>query len=347
MELGLRIKELRIKHKLTQDDLANKLGVSFQTISKWETLVTMPDISLLPRISELFGVTIDELFDLSVEQKMNRIESKFDLEEELKNSEFSEIEEFLKSHQTIEEYKYRSTALLAFLYTHRLMSDSKKIKKYSKQAIMLDPTKKECQWMLGKTGNYVCWDWDIDNHTEAINFYKEVVKKHPNDSLGYYYLIDNLISDHRTKEASCFLKKLEELKPDAIVMINAYKAGIALAKFNEQEADSIMNNLEKEHIDEDGCLFEIAQYYAKKGQFEKAISYYELSFEKTKRRPRYTDELLSIIDIYDILGDYKKEVETYDRLLECYRTEWNMSEEVQYKDMEKKRLKVLEKLNKK
>lgn len=344
MELGLKIKELRIKHGLTQDNLASKLGVSFQTISKWENLVTMPDVSLLPEISEAFGVTIDELFDLSIEQKMNRIESKMELEEEFKYSEFCEIEEFLKSHMAEDEYKYRSTALLAYLYTHRLMSDSKKIRKYAKQAILLDPTKKECQWMIGKTGNYVCWDWDMDNHTEAINFYKEVVNSAPDASLSYYYLIDNLIADHRVDEASEYLKTLEKLRPEAIVMINTYKAGIALAKYQEGKADMIMANLEKEHIDEDGCLFEIAQYYAKKGQFRKAISYYEQSFEKTKRRPRFTDELLSIIDIYDILGDYKKEVETYDRLLDCYRNEWNMSEEVELKDMEKKRLKVLEKI---
>ena len=343
MELGLKIKELRIKHGLTQDDLASKLGVSFQTISKWENLVTMPDVALLPEISEAFGVTIDELFDLSIEQKMNRIESKMELEEEFKYSEFCEIEEFLKSHMSEDEYKYRSTALLAYLYTHRLMSDSKKIKKYARQAILLDPTKKECQWMIGKTGNYECWDWNMDNHTEAINFYKEVVNSAPDASLAYYYLIDNLIADHRVDEAQEYLNTLEKLRPNAIVMINAYKAGIALAKYQESEADMIMANLEKEHIEEDGCLFEIAQYYAKKGQFRKAISYYELSFEKTKRRPRFTDELLSIIDIYDILGDYKKEVETYDRLLDCYKNEWNMSEEVELKDVEKRRMKVLEK----
>ena len=344
MELGLKIKELRIKHGLTQDDLASKLGVSFQTISKWENLVTMPDVSLLPDISEAFGVTIDELFDLSIEQKMNRIESKMELEEDLKYSEFCEIEEFLKSHMAEDEYKYRSTALLAYLYTHRLMSDSKKIKKYARQAILLDPTKKEGQWMIDKTGNYECWDWNMDNHTEAINFYKEVVNSAPDASLAYYYLIDNLIADHRVDEAQEYLNTLEKLRPNAIVMINAYKAGIALAKYQESEADMIMANLEKEHIEEDGCLFEIAQYYAKKGQFRKAILYYELSFEKTKRRPRFTDELLSIIDIYDILGDYQKEVETYDRLLDCYKNEWNMSEEVELKDVEERRIKVLEKI---
>ena len=68
MELGLRIKQLRMKAKLTQEELASRLGVTSQAISKWENQVTMPDVSLLPEISEVFGVTIDELFDLSIEQ---------------------------------------------------------------------------------------------------------------------------------------------------------------------------------------------------------------------------------------------------------------------------------------
>lgn len=344
MELGLKIKELRIKHGLTQEDLASRLGVSFQTISKWENLVNMPDISLLPEISEVFGVTIDELFDLSIEQKMNRIESKFDLEEEIKYSEFTEIESFLKTQMNEEKYKYQATYLLAFLYTHRLMSDSKKIKKYASQAILLDPTKKDCQWMLGKTGNYECWDWDMDNHNDAINFYKEVVSKNPDKSLAYFYLIDNLIADHRVKEATYYLEKLAKIKPDKVVMIETYKAGIALARYDEKEADRIMSELEKNHIDEDGCLFEIAQYYAKKAQFEKAIPYYELSFKKTKRRPRYIDELLSIATIYDILGDYKKEIETCDRIIECYKNEWNMSDEVAIKDMENKKMVLMKKI---
>lgn len=79
MTLGNRIKELRIKHGLTQEKLAQALNVTPQSISKWENDITMPDILLLPDLSTLFGVTIDELFDLSVEQKLERIEHRLDV----------------------------------------------------------------------------------------------------------------------------------------------------------------------------------------------------------------------------------------------------------------------------
>ena len=345
MELGIKIKNLRIKHGLTQEQLADLLGISSQSISKWENLVTMPDITLLPQLSEIFGVTIDELFDLSIEQKMNRIESKFDMEEELSYNDFTSIENFLKLHINDKEHKYQATYLLAFLYTHRLMSDSKKINQYAGQAIMLDSNKKDCQWMLGKSRGDHCWDWDINNHNDAINFYKEVVETHKDSALNYYYLIDNLIADHRTEEAEHYLNILIKLRPDRHAMIASYKAGIELARYNEKEADRIMAELERDHIDDEFCLFELAQYYTKKGQFDKAISYYELSFEKTTRRPRYIDELLSIATIDNILGNYKKEVETYDRIIDCYKTEWNMvDEEVAMKDIEKRKLAILQKI---
>ncbi len=65
MKIGEKIKSLRKKHDMTQEDLANYLGVSFQAISKWECGIASPDISLFVPLSRLFGVTIDELFDNS------------------------------------------------------------------------------------------------------------------------------------------------------------------------------------------------------------------------------------------------------------------------------------------
>ena len=62
MNIGTNIKYLRQKNKLTQEQLAMSLGVSYQAVSKWETNANTPDISLLPRIASLFGVSSDMLF---------------------------------------------------------------------------------------------------------------------------------------------------------------------------------------------------------------------------------------------------------------------------------------------
>ena len=59
--LGKRIAALRREKGLKQDELAEKLGVSAQAVSKWENDQTCPDISLLPSLAKILGVTVDEL----------------------------------------------------------------------------------------------------------------------------------------------------------------------------------------------------------------------------------------------------------------------------------------------
>ena len=56
-----RIKELRTSKGVTQETMANMIGVSPQAISKWEQNTTMPDISMLVPIADYFGVSVDYL----------------------------------------------------------------------------------------------------------------------------------------------------------------------------------------------------------------------------------------------------------------------------------------------
>ena len=60
-EIGVRISNLRKERDMTQLELADKMGVSYQAVSSWERGATMPDISRLPDISQVLGVSIDEL----------------------------------------------------------------------------------------------------------------------------------------------------------------------------------------------------------------------------------------------------------------------------------------------
>ncbi len=59
--LGKRIAEHRKKMKMTQDQLAEKLGITAQAVSKWENDQSCPDITMLPRLAEIFGTTTDAL----------------------------------------------------------------------------------------------------------------------------------------------------------------------------------------------------------------------------------------------------------------------------------------------
>ena len=67
--LSANIQKYRKKSNLTQEELAQKLGVTFQAVSKWENAKSAPDILLLPIMADLFGCYIDELFsrDIKIE----------------------------------------------------------------------------------------------------------------------------------------------------------------------------------------------------------------------------------------------------------------------------------------
>ncbi len=341
MELGKKIKQLRFKAGLTQEQLAEKLGIAAQSVSKWENAVAMPDITTLPLLAEVFGVSIDDLFDLSTDQRFNRIENRMDIEEELPQDVFWEYEEFLKGQLSVEQNKKRATELIAYLYWHRMETYARKTARYAKDAVRLSPNEKGCQWMLQKAAGHAAWDWNISNHTAAIEFYRELVKANPESLSPCYYLLDNLLADHRADEAEELLNRMDGMKGARPVINQVYRAHVALARFDEPAADRIIEELVARGEDEFAGLFEAAQYYAAKCDYEKAIELYERSFEKEPRRPRFQDELQGIADIYQIMGDYKKAAETYDRIIDLLENEWGLTEEVELQDAKKKKARLL------
>ena len=65
MNIGNKIKELRKQRGITQEQLANCIGISFQAVSKWENNIALPDITLAPILANYFGISMDELFDFN------------------------------------------------------------------------------------------------------------------------------------------------------------------------------------------------------------------------------------------------------------------------------------------
>lgn len=69
MSLGNSLFNARKKSGLSQEEVAEKLGISRQTISKWELDETLPDIRQSKRLSVLYHLTLDELVDFDIEVK--------------------------------------------------------------------------------------------------------------------------------------------------------------------------------------------------------------------------------------------------------------------------------------
>lgn len=74
ISIGKSIKELRKERHMTQEQLSDLVGVSFQAVSKWENGIALPDITLVPRLAQIFGVTTDELFAYNQKEIRDEIE---------------------------------------------------------------------------------------------------------------------------------------------------------------------------------------------------------------------------------------------------------------------------------
>ena len=61
MDFGKQIKQMRLERKLTQEQMAEQLGVSRQAVSKWENNKNLPDLELIISMSRLFSVSLDDL----------------------------------------------------------------------------------------------------------------------------------------------------------------------------------------------------------------------------------------------------------------------------------------------
>lgn len=89
-KIGKKIVSLRKQKNMTQMELADKMGISFQAISNWERGNSMPDISKLPELAEIFGVSLDVLLG----EKSSLVEAALEnsLEECVKSGEVAEEE---------------------------------------------------------------------------------------------------------------------------------------------------------------------------------------------------------------------------------------------------------------
>ena len=90
--MGKQIRAGRQRSSLTQEKLAEALGVTPQAVSKWERGESLPDIALLPELSAALGLTLDELFESSAETHLRRIQQRMENEPRMSLETFRQAE---------------------------------------------------------------------------------------------------------------------------------------------------------------------------------------------------------------------------------------------------------------
>lgn len=323
IEIGKKIKGLRLQKGMTQEELATKLNMSSQAISKWENNVTMPDIQLLPSLSVILGVTIDELFALTDDTHLERIENMISNEHFISKDDFTYAEQFLKEKLNDHQKKAQCLTLLAELHIHRSEEHRELASHYAKDTITLDPINKRNHNALRDAENGVFFDWNFSNHHKLIEYYKNFVPNHPDYWRGYVWLMNYLLADGRCTEAKEVLEKLNEIHPSYLYQL--YGGLIYKEECNLPQALALWEQMTELYPEDWHAWTSRGDCMAKLCRYDEAIEYYSKGHE-LQPEPKYTDSLIAISHIYEIQGKYDRAIEKLDEIISLLESNWNITE---------------------
>ncbi|MDD3429464.1 MAG: helix-turn-helix transcriptional regulator [Oscillospiraceae bacterium] len=105
MNLGNSLFQARKKNGLSQEETAERLGVSRQTISKWETNETVPDIYQSKKMAKIYHISLDELFDFDLEIK--EIQEQIDKADEKAQAKIDWTKAWSKKYPILVQYRQK------------------------------------------------------------------------------------------------------------------------------------------------------------------------------------------------------------------------------------------------
>ncbi len=319
MKLGTKIKTLRLSASMTQEQLANRLGVSPQAVSKWESGTNMPDIQMLPELSVIFGVTIDALFDMADENRMERIRNMIDGVRFVGDEDFKSAEGYLKDCTAKADLEGEATLLLAELYNKRANEYHELASPLARKALELLPGRKSAHNAVFDAEGGAYQDWNGINHHSLINFYKKVTMEHPEDIRNYFWLLDLLIADGRTVEARDYAERMKAVE-------HSYHYEMYMGKICKEECDlpEALSWWKKmtEHSPEKWIVWaEYGSNMAKLGRYDEAVEAYKKAMPM-RPKPRFNDCEEAVAHIYEIQGKYDQAIEMYRQMLRVIMEDW-------------------------
>ena len=320
MDIGKKIKNLRLEKNVKQEELAEYLGVSFQAVSKWETGASVPDIALLPNLAVFFGITIDELLQMPEEAEFERMENMFWHERRIPAETFDYCVRFLERVMQNDPKNVRAYCCMAELYNHRAVYDHELAGEYAKKALELAPEERRGWVAYLEANNGVCGDEWYDNHFEVIEYFKEFLVKNPGNYQGLYAVIENMLDDKRFDEAVPYIEQIR-----TAAKTHQYETYMGDVMFGRGDLEKALEywNSAVEHFPERWQAYcDRADRFKKLGRYEEALADYEKCFVM-QEPPRLTDGLYSLAQLHEQLGDFNAAIQDRQRIIKCLKEEYN------------------------
>lgn len=281
MVIGKNIRALRESLGITQEQLAEKLNISSQAVSKWETSQSVPDTMLLPTISKIFGVTIDELFREKRENYANLASKLAAIYEDTNNKDdFQQAD--LAYKRLFAEGKYSADDLYFYGYINKRYAWNcfHTAEEYFNKAMK----------MAG----------DENNHTYRHALGSLIYLKA--DMKQSQQMIDQLKVKYEKNPDSSFLRDM---------LITAYKAANQI-----EEAEKMVDEAIASGCEERSLYQTKGDFLRSRNLLHEALSCFEKAWAIDSET--YCDTLYSFLCIYKELGDKEKAIETCKKWIKWY-----------------------------
>lgn len=209
------LKRLRLAKKLTQEQAAEKLGVSAQSISRWECGTTLPDVTVLPRIARLYCVTIDDLYreaSAAYDNYAQRLGSVFEATKDPEDFILAEREyrKLLKSG----EWTAEDQRLYGILYQYMMEVCMQKAEEIFGQVLKAGPEKDpEVYWQVRRQKGYFLWQ--VGRNQETINQCLSKVEAGSREIQEWVCLIAAYQMGEEYEKALAFAQRAAEKFPES------------------------------------------------------------------------------------------------------------------------------------
>ena len=296
------LKQFRVAKNMTQEQAAESLGVSTQTVSRWECNTTLPDITILPKIAALYCVPIDDLYQetsMVYDNYAQRLGSVFEASKRPDDFIRADMEyrKLLKSG----EYSTNDLRCYGILYQQMMQVCMKKAEEIYDRVIQKGPAEDpEVYWATRRQKGYFLWR--IGRNRESIEEFLPLVVAGSNDLQEWVCLIQAYSFAEDYDAAWEWIKKAEAKFPESAML----------------------------HIYSGDLLRSMKRY-------DEAFRHWKRALEM---EPQWLAAAFSMASCYEELGDYAKAYEVYNHIADNlesrgFEIEVNLPRTLAYKCREK------------
>lgn len=287
LKIGDKIKSLRKAQDITQEKLAAYLNISYQAVSKWENGTALPDITLIPQISNFFGVSADELLGMKEPGETEELKEYEKIYSE--NNRLGKVlDNIVLSREVLSKYPRNYQWMLNLSYPLTQYCDTDEHRKYSSEHGFRDEAINICERILED-----CTDDSIRHGAIQILCYcyadigkKDMALKLANEMPDIYLSRENLLTDiyegeEQIKQCQSTLLTMVDICSNIIWML-ASLMGKELTAMQKIEFIETSNNLYRLILkDDENSLFyncrlsrnycKLAELWCESGNTKKAM----------------------------------------------------------------------------